>query len=511
MFSFLTRRVVTAIGVLIVASYVFYILAANAGDPLEDLRTSNQRNKDELIAARTEALHLDVPVFLRYFLWFGGAAKCLIGQCDLGTDYVTGQSVTDMVSAAVGSTFQLISTALILAIIIGVGVGIVSALRQYTGFDYGVTLASFLLYSLPSFFVAVLLKQWVAIGFNDFLADPVIPPLTLAAIGLVVAVIAGAGVGGAWRRRLIVGGGIGVITAGVLAIMSATGWFETPSLGPVVILVIGAGLAYLITFLSAGVDNRRALYTALTVAALGGVGWFVFQQVFRFATTPLVIGAGVGFIVLAAFVGWLWGGPDRRISMRTGGLTGLLVYGLLYLDYAMKWWEPYVNSSAINGRPIATVGSSTPQLAGSGYWVQQIDTFTHLLLPVTAIVLISLASYTRYARGSLLEVLNLDYIRTARAKGINERGVIMRHAFRNALIPLATIIPLDLASLVGGAVITETIFGWNGMGRLFVDALAHSSQDVLMGYFLVVSAMLLLGNILADLLYAVLDPRIRLQ
>jgi peptide/nickel transport system permease protein len=107
--------------------------------------------------------------------------------------------------------------------------------------------------------------------------------------------------------------------------------------------------------------------------------------------------------------------------------------------------------------------------------------------------------------------MNLDYIRTARAKGLPERAVITRHAFRNALIPLATIIPLDLAGLFGGAVITETVFGWNGMGRLFIDALRHVSVNVLMAYFLVTALLLLIGNIVADILYAVLDPRIRVD
>ena len=114
-------------------------------------------------------------------------------------------------------------------------------------------------------------------------------------------------------------------------------------------------------------------------------------------------------------------------------------------------------------------------------------------------------------RASMLEVMNLDYIRTARAKGLPERTVVMRHGFRNALIPLATIIPLDLAALVGGAVITETIFSWNGMGRLFVEALHTVNVNVLMGYFLVTGLLLIIGNIIADLMYAILDPRIRVD
>jgi len=111
----------------------------------------------------------------------------------------------------------------------------------------------------------------------------------------------------------------------------------------------------------------------------------------------------------------------------------------------------------------------------------------------------------------MLEVMNYDYVRTARAKGMPERTVVMRHGFRNALIPIATLIPLDLAGLFGGAIITETIFGWNGMGRLFVDALNTVNVNVLMGYFLVTGILLLIGNIIADVLYVLLDPRIRVE
>ncbi|PKQ25869.1 MAG: ABC transporter permease [Actinobacteria bacterium HGW-Actinobacteria-4] len=511
MLAFIARRLMIAAGVLIAASYIFYLLAASSGDPLEDLRASTQRNREQLVELRTAELQLDVNPALRYFTWAGGAAKCLIGQCDLGEDWRTGQPVTTMLGSAMGSTLQLIGFASIFAIVVGVAVGIVSALRQYTGFDYGVTFAAFLMYSLPSFFVAVLLKQWGAIGFNDFLRDPVIPIPALLVIGAVAGIIVGSALSGSWPRKIAIGGTFGLATAAILGALSATGWFLDPRLGPVVILVFGLGSAYFVTFIAAGLNNKRALYTGLAVAVIGAIAWFPLQEAFRFATVWMVLGVLAGLIAIGMVIGKLAGGPDNRVQMRVGGLTALPVFGLLFVDYLMSWWERYSNSSTIGGRPIATVGSQTPQLAGSGYWVETLDTFTHLILPVTAIVLISLAGYTRYARASLLEVMNLDYIRTARAKGLNERTVVMRHAFRNALIPLATIIPLDIAALIGGAVITETIFGWNGMGRLFVESLRLVNLDPLMGYFLVTGILLLIGNILADILYAVLDPRIRVE
>jgi peptide/nickel transport system permease protein len=124
-------------------------------------------------------------------------------------------------------------------------------------------------------------------------------------------------------------------------------------------------------------------------------------------------------------------------------------------------------------------------------------------------VLISFASYTRYTRSSMLEVMNADYIRTARAKGLTERVVVVRHAFRNALIPLATIIPIDIAAVFGGAVLTERIFSWRGMGTMFLEALRVGDPGTVMGYFLVTAVLAIGANIVADLIYAWLDPRIR--
>ena len=264
-------------------------------------------------------------------------------------------------------------------------------------------------------------------------------------------------------------------------------------------------------FLTAGLNNKRALYTALTVVAIGVIAWFPMQSAFVYTSGPIALVTLIGFIAGGLGVGLLFRGPDKWVSARVGAIVGGFMYAFLWLDFLMSQWETYTTSNAIDGRPIATVGSSTPELAGSGYWIGTIDTFTHIVLPISALILISLASYTRYMRGSMLEVMNLDYVRTARAKGMPERVVIMRHGFRNALIPIATLIPLDLAALFGGAIITETVFGWNGMGRLFVDALSSVNVNVLMGYFLVTGILLLIGNLIADVLYVSLDPRIRVD
>ena len=108
-------------------------------------------------------------------------------------------------------------------------------------------------------------------------------------------------------------------------------------------------------------------------------------------------------------------------------------------------------------------------------------------------------------------MLNQDYIRTARAKGLTERTVVMRHAFRNALIPLASIIPVDIITLLGGAVITEKIFSWYGMGRLFITSLETNVIDPVMAYLLIAAILAVAANFVADLVYAALDPRIRVN
>jgi peptide/nickel transport system permease protein len=133
----------------------------------------------------------------------------------------------------------------------------------------------------------------------------------------------------------------------------------------------------------------------------------------------------------------------------------------------------------------------------------------HLVLPVTVLSLGFLAGYVKYSRSSMLEVLNQDYIRTARAKGLKERKVVFRHALRNALIPIITILGLDLPILVGGAALTESVFNWPGMGRLFVEMAVSREYSVLMSITLVVSVMVVIGNLLADILYAVVDPRVQ--
>ena len=138
-----------------------------------------------------------------------------------------------------------------------------------------------------------------------------------------------------------------------------------------------------------------------------------------------------------------------------------------------------------------------------------LDRLRHLILPASLLAIANIASWGRFVRSSMLDVLNLDYIRTARAKGLGERVIIYRHAFRNALIPVVTVIALDFAGILSGAVITETIFAWPGMGRLFIEAMNGRDYPVLMALLMIGSVALVFTNLLTDLVYSMIDPRIR--
>lgn len=518
MITFFIRRFLTSTLVVLISTFLMYLLVAQSIDPLSDLRVSRSPNKAQLIANRIAALNLDQPVVQRYFNWLKGASGCVVGRCDLGADWMTHATVTSELKGAILTTLQLVTAATLLAIVFGVAVGVVSALRQYSGFDYSITFMSFLLYSLPVFWVAVLAKTFLAIDLNNFLAQPHLSATFIVLTALLLGAIASAAVGGAGRRRLQTFVVVAVVTVLACLYINASDWFTTPSIGgPVNLLLItvtSVGWAFAITVLSTGLRNRRALGSALTVAALGAVLYFPmleFWNVF-FSQTGwlLVLGMGVLAVLVGVLVGRLWAGPDWRASSRTAALTAIPVSMMLFLDRALQSWPVYVNNTAVGGRPFATTDSSTPNLTGS-FWIHLLDLFGHLLLPTISLILISFASYTRYARASMLEVLNQDYIRTARSKGLTERTVIMRHAFRNALMPLASVVPVDIITLIGGAIITETVFNWSGMGHLFVDSLTRNQQDPVMAYILIVGIFAVLANFVADLIYAVLDPRIRVS
>lgn len=505
MFSFISRRIAAGLVVLLGATFIVFMTVSYAVDPLQALRTSADPNKAMQMARVASMLDLNVPPVLRYFAWLGRIVSYLWGQGSFGM-LINGQTVLSQLASSLPVTVRLVFGSLILAIILGIAVGVATALRQYSAFDYVTTFITFLFYSLPAFWVAVLLKEFGAIQFNTFLASPQVPWPVLALISVGVGAVLVLVVGGRWRVRLLVGGVGFLAVALTLWYVSASDWLRHPGLGIVGIAVTALGVAAAVVAITTGFENRRALGTAVTTAVVGIALYYPLQYLFVYANGWVLIGLAVVAIACGIVIGVAWGGPDRRISARTGAIVAFVVGFFIVVDRIMQTWVTYL--PAVGNRPIATIGATTPNLGGS-FWFQNMDIFTHLALPTIALVLISFASYTRYTRSSLLEVMNQDYIRTARAKGLNERTVVMRHAFRNALIPLATIIPMDVAAMFGGAIITESVFAWQGMGQMFLTDMHTGDIYGVMGYFLVTAVLAIAANIVADIIYAGLDPRIR--
>ncbi len=149
--------------------------------------------------------------------------------------------------------------------------------------------------------------------------------------------------------------------------------------------------------------------------------------------------------------------------------------------------------------------------AGHRGFAVVLDVAYHMVLPVITLALLSLALIIRLTRGSMLQVIGQEYIKVARAKGLSERVVLLKHALPNALLPVVTVIGMEFPGLIAGAVLTETVFAWPGLGRLTFDAVSGRDYPLLMGMFIFISGLVIIGNLLTDIVYAVLDPRIRYQ
>jgi peptide/nickel transport system permease protein len=507
---FIVRRLIVSLFVLLVATFIMFSLTALSGDPFGDLYgIQNEGTRNARMASRAATLHLDESIPQRYLSWLGGVLGYLLPfvKGTLGTN-IQGQAISTLLGQALSATLKLVVAATILAIITGVTIGILSALRQYSAFDYSITLASFLFFSLPIFWVAILLKQYGAIKLNTWLGDPAIGLPWVLGLSVLSALFWTAIIGGRERRRRLTVFGIALVaTAALLVYLSAVRWFKYPSLG-VPLMVLGSiGAALGITALISGIQRRRVLYAALAAAGVGIVVYLVTLPLLGDPSWLLLLLLLVVTLTASGAAGFALGGIDREQAVRAAVLTGFVIALLGFADHVLRIFPAY--SRKVLGRPIATIGSGTPNFSGN-LWQSFLDSGTHIVLPSAALILISFATYTRYTRASMLEVMNQDYVRTARSKGLTERTVVMRHAFRNALIPVTTLMAFDFAAVLGGAVITEAVFGWQGMGNLFVTGLRAVDHAPVMGFFLVVGTAVVIFNLIADILYAYLDPRIRL-
>ncbi|HLG10019.1 MAG TPA: ABC transporter permease [Gaiellaceae bacterium] len=322
MLQYVIRRFLYSIVVLVAASFLVFFFVTASGDPLAGLRITPNVSK-ETVKNIEERKHLNENVFVRYGYWVRDATTN-----QFGSTLLTNEPILPDLWRVMKNTLQLVIVAELLAIFIAVGIGVYSALRQYSAFDYSATTFSFLGLAMPVFWIALMLQ---------------------------------------------------------VLVVQIQGWTGTK---------------------------------LFPIASLNDVD-------------P---GSGISFVI---------------------------------------------------------------------------DRAHHLALPVLVLMIASIATYSRYMRASMLEVVNSDYVRTARAKGLAESRVTMKHAFRNALIPLVTLVALNFGALLGGAVVTETVFSLDGMGLYYISALLTNDPYPIMAWLMVVAVMIIVFNLVADIAYGLLDPRVR--
>ena len=225
---------------------------------------------------------------------------------------------------------------------------------------------------------------------------------------------------------------------------------------------------------------------------------YSFFNTMRLAGTAAVLGIGIGlfFGVVAGKRpgGWI-DGIVNTTAFFVGSIPPFVSAIILQLVFAVELgWFP-------------AAGVYPPGHQGFDPFLLS----KHMVLPVFVVAIQTIAGYTRYMRASLLDVSSADYLRTARAKGISERQVMRSHTIRNALIPIATVVAIDIGALIGGLIITENIFNYPGMGVFFIEAATTGDFPRLMPFLVIITVSVLIFNLLADLSYAYLDPRIRLD
>jgi peptide/nickel transport system permease protein len=235
-------------------------------------------------------------------------------------------------------------------------------------------------------------------------------------------------------------------------------------------------------------NTLKLTIAATLLSLLVGIPVGVYSAVHQYSKTDYLVTAGT-FLGNAMPVFWL-------------GMMLILLFSFKFKE----WGLPYLPPGSTHGLRNYSMPFFGEITAGSIF-----DQSLRLIMPTLTLSLLFMAGWSRYTRSSMLEVLRQDYVRTARAKGLSQSAVISKHALRNALIPLVTVVTLQIPFLFGGAVITETIFNWQGMGLLFINSLVQSDWPVAMTYLLILSGVTVAANLLADVLYTIVDPRIRVS
>lgn len=472
--SYIVRRLILALPVLIGVTFITFSISWIANEGHMERGYLTERTTPAQRQAIIEQYGFDQPFGLQYL----GYLKRLV-TLDLGISHAQNDlPVTEVVGRFFPATIELTLAAMVFAIIMGVFLGTLSAIRKDSPVDHVTRFLALAGVSVPIFWLGLILKFAFATPY----------PVELFSEA-------------------------GPIAKTFVFLFAAT-------------LPVLAGM-YLAENLLADATTWRRLAThfvllALVVAFLFFIGWAFF------AALLLMIG-GVAYATVALMK--LLKAP--RIKRRAWGvLAGSLVVGSVALavsPWAVQGVEAvfgFIPDVPLGGRfsneLVATEGMHPSLTEGptrlllidtllARDWVAFNDVVQHLMLPGITLGYASLAVIARMMRASMLETLTLDFVRTARAKGLSEQEVIDRHARRNALIPIATIIGLTFGSLLSGAVLTETIFQWPGLGRWSTLAIIESDTNSIMAFTLLVVVIYLVANLLVDIAYSVLDPRVRLS
>ena len=282
-------------------------------------------------------------------------------------------------------------------------------------------------------------------------------------------------------------------------------------------------------------DRTTTAQEKARIEALYGFDKPIHIQYWRYANTVIRGDFGRSFVTGERVLDMILARMPATLFLNF--LTMIIIYlfslpiGIFSAVKQYSWFDHIVTFFAFLGQAMPTfwfallliyyVGLKVPfiQISGmatygvgldnSPFWTVVVDRVKYLILPLTVLGFGSLASTTRYMRASMLEVINQDYVRTARAKGLSEWAVMLKHALRNALLPIVTLIGFELPILFSGSIIIETIFSWPGVGLLSWNAVMQRDYQVIMAFNLLGATMMVLGNFIADMLYLVVDPRIK--
>lgn len=229
-----------------------------------------------------------------------------------------------------------------------------------------------------------------------------------------------------------------------------------------------------------------------------------------FVTLRMVIVATIIAIFVAVGLGVWAAVRQNRFADHTITVVNfvLLATPVFVLGLALKEFVAIPINQHVGSTIFYTDGQQSPTLSGP-FLSRVPDYFGHTALPALTLILVTYASWAIYQRSSMIETLDADHVRLARAKGLTRRRVLVRHVLRNALIPVTTVIALDFAAVLGGAILTEIVFGWQGLGQWYVTGVTTLDVNIMLAYLLVTATFVILFNLIADILYGVLDPRIR--